>query len=65
MLAGAVLVLLLADALKYRKIGANSMILNMNIIPRFAVILALLFAALVFGIYGVGYTAAQFIYFQF
>lgn len=64
-LAGAVLVLLLADALKYRKIGANSMILNMNIIPRFAVILALLFAALVFGIYGVGYTAAQFIYFQF
>lgn len=64
-LLSAVIILLFADTLKYRGIGANSIILNMNIIPRFAVILTLLFTTLVFGVYGVGYTAAQFIYFQF
>lgn len=64
-LGGATLVLLIADTLKYNKTGANAMILNANIILRFALVLALLFATLVFGIYGAGYEAAQFIYFQF
>ncbi len=65
LLFAAIAVLIFADILKYRNIGANSVILNMNIIMRFALILALLFATLVFGIYGAGYTASQFIYFQF
>lgn len=64
-LFAAIAVLLLADILKYRSVGANALILNMHIIPRFAVILALLFVTLVFGIYGAGYTSSQFIYFQF
>ena len=61
----AIAVLTLADTIKYRGIDAGKMILGMNIIPRFAIILSLLFATLVFGVYGVGYTASQFIYFQF
>lgn len=64
-LLAAVCVLLFADILKYRRIGANAAIMNMHIIPRFTLILALLFATLVFGIYGAGYTSSQFIYFQF
>ncbi len=64
-LGGAILVLLIADTLKYKKIGANAMILRSNIILRFTLVLALLFATLVFGIYGAGYDSAQFIYFQF
>ena len=39
--------------------------MNMNILARFAVMLTLLFATLIFGIYGAGYSASQFIYFQF
>ena len=64
-LGGAILVLLIADTLKYNGIGANALILNSNIIIRFILVLALLFSVLVFGIYGAGYEAAQFIYFQF
>ncbi|MBQ7793189.1 MAG: MBOAT family protein [Clostridia bacterium] len=64
-LALAVGVLVFADTLRYKSIGANKMILDMHIIPRFAVILTLLFTTLVFGIYGAGYTSSQFIYFQF
>ncbi len=61
----AVAVLLLSDTVKYRGFNGVKMVLGMNIIPRFAIILSLLFATLVFGIYGVGYSASQFIYFQF
>ncbi len=64
-LFASIAVLLFADTLKYRKIGANALILNMHIIPRFAIILILLYSTLVFGIYGAGYTSSQFIYFQF
>lgn len=61
----AITVLFLADTLKYKKVGANALILDSNIIFRFSVVLVLLFATLVFGIYGAGYDSAQFIYFQF
>ncbi len=61
----AIAVLFFADGLKYKKIGANKLILNMHIVLRFTLILSLLFATLVFGIYGAGYTSSQFIYFQF
>lgn len=64
-LIASIVVLIVADILKYRKIGANTAILKMHIIPRFALILMLLFATLVFGIYGAGYSSSQFIYFQF
>lgn len=64
-LFAAVAVLVFADSLKLRGIGANAKIMQMNIIARFAVMLFLLFATLIFGIYGAGYNATQFIYFQF
>ena len=64
-LLASIAVLFVADTLKYRNIGANAAILKMHIIPRFALILMLLFATLVFGIYGAGYSSSQFIYFQF
>lgn len=64
-LFAACAVLVFADVLKYKEIGACSAILNTNIIVRFALILALLFTTLVFGQYGADYSASQFIYFQF
>lgn len=36
-----------------------------NVVPRYAVYVALLFAVLIFGVYGIGYDANQFIYNQF
>lgn len=64
-LFAAIGVLIFADSVKYRKIGANAAIMNMNILARFAVMLTLLFTTLIFGIYGADYSASQFIYFQF
>lgn len=64
-LFAAIALLAIADSIKYRGISANAQICRMHIIPRFAVILTLLFSTLVFGIYGAGYSATQFIYFQF
>ncbi|MBR4720312.1 MAG: MBOAT family protein [Clostridia bacterium] len=38
---------------------------NMNFVARWTVYLLLIFAVLIFGVYGSGYEASQFIYFQF
>ncbi len=64
-LFASIAILLFADNLKYKKIGANKAILDMHIVLKYIVILSLLFATLVFGVYGAGYTSSQFIYFQF
>ena len=58
-------ILSVADRLKYRNFGANKVICDSNIVVRFAVFLVLIFATLVFGIWGPGFEATQFIYFQF
>ena len=63
---GVSLVILLAtDICKYRGIKVRSVILNLNIVIRWAVIIAGILGILVFGIWGSGYSATNFIYFQF
>lgn len=66
MVLGVSLVILLAaDICKYRGIKVRSVILNLNIVIRWAVIIAGILGILVFGIWGSGYSATNFIYFQF
>ena len=59
------MILLAADICKYRGIKVRSVILNLNIVIRWAVIIAGILGILVFGIWGSGYSATNFIYFQF
>ncbi len=61
----SLVILSVADRLKYKNFGANQMLCKTNIVVRFSVFLILIFATLVFGIWGPGYQATQFIYFQF
>ena len=66
MVLGVSLVILLAaDICKYCGIKVRSVILNLNIVIRGAVIIAGILGILVFGIWGSGYSATNFIYFQF
>ena len=63
---GVSLVILLAtDICKYRGIKVRSVILNLNIVIRWAVIIAGILGILVFGIWGSGYSATNCIYSQF
>ncbi|MDO4617932.1 MAG: MBOAT family O-acyltransferase [Clostridia bacterium] len=61
----SIVILIFADKLKYKNFGANKAIMDMHLILRYVLFLFLIFATLVFGIYGPGYEATQFIYFQF
>lgn len=61
----SLVILLTADICKYRGIKVRSVILNLNIVIRWAVIIAGILGILVFGIWGSGYSATNFIYFQF
>lgn len=61
----SLVILLAADICKYRGIKVRSVILNLNIVIRWAVIIAGILGVLVFGIWGSGYSATNFIYFQF
>lgn len=61
----SLVILLAADICKYRGIKVRSVILNLNIVIRWAVIIAGILGILVFGIWGSGYSATNFIYFQF
>ena len=64
-LGASLVILLAADICKYRGIKVRSLILNFNIVIRWAVIIAGILGILVFGIWGSGYSATNFIYFQF
>lgn len=61
----ALAVLLVAGLLRYRGIGLRDALEKQGLWFRYAVLLGGIFAVLIFGIYGVGYDAASFIYFQF
>ena len=61
----SLLILLTADIFKYRGIKIRSMILNSNIVVRWIVVITGILGILVFGIWGSGYSATNFIYFQF
>lgn len=65
--AGIVAILVLAgvSAAEYRGIRVWDRFAEQGLVFRWIVSLALVFAVIIFGIYGPGYSASQFIYFQF
>ena len=58
-------VLLLVDILHEKKIEIRERLLSQPLPIRWVVIYAAIFVILIFGVYGPGYDAASFIYFQF
>lgn len=64
-LALSAAVLFLVSYAQYYNKDPRDGILAANLICRWCVYFALLFAVLIFGIYGPQYSASQFIYFQF
>jgi len=60
-----VLVHILVSIKGYSGISVSKEVEEMHLLARWPAYLALLFAILIFGIYGPGYAASQFIYFQF
>ncbi len=61
----SLLVLLAVDILHENKIQIRESIMGQPLPVRWAIVYAALFMILIFGIYGPGYDAASFIYFQF
>ena len=61
----SLLILLGVDILHENKIRIRDRLLEQPLVVRWAVVYAAVFMILIFGIYGPGYDAASFIYFQF
>ena len=61
----ALVILLVADIAKYHEVKLHEVILEWNIVIRWSVILVAITSILIFGIWGSGYQATNFIYFQF
>lgn len=61
----AILLQMIVSSKENNGISLVDRVENMHLFARWPVYLLLLFAVLIFGIYGPGYTASQFIYFQF
>lgn len=61
----SLLVLLLISVAKYRKVEIRKWIASQELWFRYALYLIAIFAILIFGVYGSGFEASQFIYFQF
>ncbi len=61
----ALVILMIADFAKYRGVKVRGWIIAQGLWLRWAIYLAAIFAVLIFGVYGSGYKAANFIYFQF
>lgn len=61
----AVLVMTAVDICKYKEVNIIEKIFSMNIFVRWGVLYVLIFSVLIFGIYGAGYEASNFIYVNF
>lgn len=61
----ALIILLMADICKYHGIKVRRVVLDANIVVRWTIIIAGILSILIFGIWGSGYSATNFIYFQF
>ena len=61
----AIAILIVIDILIYNKVKLADNIERRSLIVRWPIYIFLLLATLIFGIYGPGYSEAQFIYFQF
>ena len=65
MLIVSLLIMLIADLCKYNGIHLISWLTKQAIWFRWLVYYAAIFGVLIFGVYGPGYNASAFIYFQF
>lgn len=61
----SIILLLVVDFMKYKKINVTEVILKQGLWFRYVVYVVLFWAVIITGIYGVEYDATQFIYFQF
>lgn len=61
----ALIILLMADICKYHGIKVRRVVLDANIVVRWTIIITGILSILIFGIWGSGYSATNFIYFQF
>ncbi len=61
----AIIILLVADYLKYRGIKVRTIILKQELWFRWSLYIFVIVSILIFGIWGSGYDASTFIYFQF
>ena len=61
----ALAILFMADICKYQGIKVRRVVLNLNIMIRWTIIITGILSVLIFGIWGSGYSATNFIYFQF
>lgn len=61
----SILILLIVDILKYKKVRLTEWFMKQNLWFRWIVFYAGILAVVIFGVYGPEYNAAQFIYFQF
>lgn len=64
-LIGAIMILLAADICKYKGIKIRAIVLKQELWFRWSLYIAAIVFILVFGIWGPGYDASTFIYFQF
>ena len=53
------------DVLKYNKINIQGWIEQQHVVFRWLLYYAVVFAIILFGVYGIGYSASSFVYFQF
>lgn len=64
-LFGAVILQIFVSLTEHKGISVAGTVEQMHVFARWPLYLMLLFSVLVFGIYGPGFEASQFIYFQF
>ncbi len=64
-LAAALMILIFVSSCEYKGMSLCEKIESMHLFARWPLYLALIFSVLIFGIYGPGFAASQFIYFQF
>ena len=64
-LALSICVLIFVSARENRGVKVFDKVENMHLLIRWPIYYALIFGVLIFGIYGPGFEASQFIYFQF
>jgi alginate O-acetyltransferase complex protein AlgI len=61
----SILILIFVSIAQYKGVSIRKNLMNQGIIFRWSLALGLIFAIIIFGVYGPGYSASQFIYFQF
>jgi uncharacterized membrane protein len=62
---GSIAVLLAVSVLKYKGVRVRAALAEQGIWFRFLAYLGIIFAILIFGIYGPGFNASEFIYFKY